>query len=100
MDYYKDLIDAINGLKAKGYTRDFNLESDRLVCNSTGMHLFPEDFRIDEYHRFEGMSSTDDNSIIYAITASDGLKGTLVSAYGMYAEGTTEPMIRKLSMRH
>ena len=44
------------------------------------------------------MSSTDDNSIVYAITSDDGLKGVLVDAYGVYANSLNEEMIRKLKI--
>ena len=47
-------------------------------------------------HRFEGMSSTDDNSILYAISSKDGIKGTLVDAYGVYAQNISEEMRKKL----
>jgi hypothetical protein len=60
----------------------------------------PENFVVDEYHRFEGMSNPDDNSIVFAISSSDGVKGTLVDAYGMYSENLTEPMIKKLAVKH
>ena len=55
-----------------------------------------EDFDVDETHRFEGMSSTDDNSVLYAISSKDGIKGLLVDAYGVYAENISEAMRRKL----
>jgi len=67
-----------------------------LECASLNLQIHPEDFEIDEVHRFEGMSSTDDNSILYAITAKDGINGTLVDAYGVYAENISEEMRKKL----
>jgi hypothetical protein len=44
------------------------------------------------------MSSTDDNSIIYAITTDTGEKGILITPYGVYTEGTDESLIRKLTI--
>jgi hypothetical protein len=41
---------------------------------------------VDEFYRFEGMTNPDDSSILFAISSSDGLKGTLGDAYGVYAE--------------
>lgn len=99
MEYYSDLIEAIKGLKARGYTLDFNLEKDRIICSEPQFHSHPHEFEIDEYHRFEGMSSTDDNSIIYAITTGEGQKGILITPYGMYADGTSELIVKKLSIR-
>jgi len=99
MEYYDDLLEAIKGLKARGYTLDFNLEKDCIICSYDNINSHPHQFEVDEYHRFEGMSSTDDNSIIYAITTDDGKKGTLITPYGVYAEGTTRSIVEKLTMK-
>ena len=99
MQYYADLVEAIKGLKGRGYTLDFNLEKDRLVCTDGDIDCQPHEFEVDEYHRFEGMSSTDDNSIIYAITTDEGKKGTLITSYGMYTDGTIAAIIEKLTIR-
>ena len=99
MEYYSDLVDALKGLKGRGYTLDFNLKKDRIIVGSDN-HSLPHEFEVDEYHRFEGMSSTDDNSIIYAITTDDGKKGTLITPYGVYEDGTSELLIKKLTIKH
>lgn len=100
MKSYSTLSEAINDLKKRGYKEDFNLMPTCLECASLNLQLHPEDFKVDEFYRFEGMSNPDDNSIIFAISSSDGLKGTLVDAYGLYAENLTEAMIRKLSVSY
>lgn len=48
-----------------------------------------DDLTIVEHHRFEGMSDPDDSSVVYALEASNGLKGVLVDAYGAYANWKT-----------
>ena len=60
------------------------------------IEIRPEDFKVDKIYRFEGMSSTDDNSILYAISSKKELKGLLVDAYGVYAENISEAMRKKL----
>lgn len=100
MKSYSTLSEAINDLKKRGYKEDFNLQPTCLQCASLNLQLHPEDFKVDEFYRFEGMSNPDDNSIIFAISSKDGLKGTLIDAYGLYAENLTEPMIRKLSVSY
>jgi hypothetical protein len=97
MEYYSDLVEALKGLKARGYNLDFNLKKDRIITSD--QHSLPHEFEVDEYHRFEGMSSTDDNSIIYAITTDDGRKGTLITAYGVYEDDTPESLIKKLTIK-
>ena len=83
-------------LQNLGYTADFNLCEGHIECNPLKLKLHPEDFEVDEMHRFEGMSSTDDNSVLYAISSKNGIKGLLVDAYGVYAENISEAMRKKL----
>ncbi|MBJ7882562.1 phosphoribosylpyrophosphate synthetase [Gelidibacter salicanalis] len=96
MKNYDTLSEAINTLIDKGYTYDFNLKSHVLECASLELEIHPEDFEVDKICRFEGMSSTDDNSILYAISSKNGIKGLLVDAYGVYAENISEAMRKKL----
>jgi hypothetical protein len=96
MKNYDTLSEAINDLQLRGYTYDFNLEPECLKCASLELEIHPEDFKTDKTYRFEGMSSTDDNSILYAVTSKDGIKGLLVDAYGVYAENISEAMRKRL----
>jgi hypothetical protein len=96
MRNYETLSQATNDLKARGYKEDFNLQATCVECPSLKLKLHPEDFEIDEFHRFEGFSNTDDNSIVFAISSKDGIKGVLVDAYGVYASSLNEAMITKL----
>lgn len=100
MNNYDTLSEAINDLQKRGYTYDFNLTPECLECPSQKIKIYPEHFEVDEIYRFEGMSSTDDNSILYAISSKNGIKGLLVDAYGVYSESLNEEMIHKLKMNH
>jgi hypothetical protein len=100
MNSYTTLSEAISDLKRRGYTEDFNLKPNCIECSSKNLQYHPENFTVDEFHRFEGMSNTDDNSILFAVSSTDGVKGVLVDAYGMYAENLTEPMIQRLNVKH
>lgn len=93
---YDTLSGALNGLKQRGYTEDFNLKENCIICTSKPLELKPEEFDIEEVHRFEGMSNPDDSSVVYAISSTYGVKGVLVDAYGAYAEAITPEMAQKL----
>ena len=67
-------------------------------CKSTDIKLSPDDFVIDKFYRFEGASNPDDSAIVFAISSKDGLKGTLIDAYGVYADSLTTEMINKLKI--
>lgn len=68
-----------------GFTDDFKATDDGLKSLRTDKVYSPNEVKVVNYYRFEGASDPDDMSILYAIETNDGLKGTLVDAYGPYA---------------
>jgi hypothetical protein len=99
MESYTTLVDAINGLKAKGYTEDFNIKENYIDCNNGKYQLSPDDFKVDNVFRFEGESDPEDQSVLYAISAEKyNLKGLLVNAYGMYSDSGANEVIKKLKI--
>ena len=98
MKSFDTLSEAIFSLKNQGYTNDFNLHPEWIECPPLKVRLTPEEFHVDQVHRFEGMSSTDDNAILFAVSTSSGLKGILVDAYGPYAESLSPIMVQKLTI--
>jgi hypothetical protein len=97
--HYKSLSEATNDLKTRGYVHDFNIKPEPTARGGSQLEFSPERFTVDEFHRFEGMSSTDDNSIVFAITSDEGVKGVLVDAYGVYASNLNDAMIKNLAIR-
>lgn len=94
---YGTLSETINGLKKDGYTLDFNVQQERIVCHQTSNVLSPEDFEIDKVYRFEGASDPEDESVLYAIySAKFGMKGVLVNGYGISTDAATDAIIAKL----
>ncbi|MBK8966159.1 MAG: phosphoribosylpyrophosphate synthetase [Lewinellaceae bacterium] len=96
MRQYQTLVEALEGLKNRGYVHDFNLQSSCVECPDLDLRLHPQDFEIREVYRFEGMSNPDDNSVLYAIESNTGVKGVLVDAYGVYSEALSPEMIARL----
>jgi hypothetical protein len=97
---YDTVTEAVNDLKRRGYTIDFNVESDRIVCHQTSIALRPEEFEIVEVHRYEGNSNPDDEEVVYAIESKHGHKGILVDAFGIYSDSVSSEMLEKLNVRH
>lgn len=92
--------ETINGLRKEGYTLNFNIRQDCIICHRTNTVLSPDDFEIDKTYRFEGESNPDDEAIVYAISApKSGVKGVLVNAYGIYADDASAALVEKLQ-RH
>ncbi len=93
---FDTLSEAIKNLQSRGYDLDFNLTENHLQCKKIDVKFLPKDFKIDEFHRFEGMTNPGDMSILYAISTKDGSKGTLVDAYGAYSDPLSTEMIQKM----
>lgn len=97
MKDYGTLSEAINKLKLEeGYKYDFNLLDEYLELKSEKEKYTADEFEVDKVLRFEGMSNPDDNSILYAITTSNGKKGILTDGYGMYGGQVSKTILNKL----
>jgi hypothetical protein len=95
------LSETINELVSLGYTFDFNLVDNCLICKKTNLSLSPEEFQIDHVYRFEGDSDPEYQSILYAISsASHNIKGTLVNGYGLSSDELSSQLIEKLKTHH
>ncbi|WP_300440060.1 phosphoribosylpyrophosphate synthetase [Christiangramia sp.] len=100
MKDYGTLSQAINKLKLEeGYKEDFNLLDEEIELKSQKQTFGTEEFEVDKVLRFEGMSNPDDNAILYAITTSNNLKGTLVDGYGISSGQISKKMMNKLDLK-
>ena len=99
MKSYDTVTEALKDLKLRGFTTDFNIAFDTLICSENKICLNPNEFEIVETYRFEGDTDPGDENVVYAIDSKErSIKGTMSSAYGMYAETVSNEMIQKLSM--
>ena len=92
--HYETVSVAIEELRKKGFTLDFNLEENCISCH-------PEKFSADEFdivevYRYEGNSDPADEATVYGIVSKSGLKGILVAGYGVSAEGMAAVLLPKL----
>ena len=96
---YDTVSEAVNDLNKRGYTTDFAVltEKECLVCKKTSRQLSPEEFTIDEIHRFEGMTDPGDEMIVYAISsAKHKMKGVVVNAFGPYSDPVVAKIVERL----
>jgi hypothetical protein len=98
MYYYETVSAAVNALQARGYTFNFNLRNDCLLCAENELLLYPADFHIDEMYRFEGDTDPADAAVVYAISAPNhDVKGVLVDGYGPSASAVAPEILAKLN---
>ncbi|AKQ46474.1 phosphoribosylpyrophosphate synthetase [Rufibacter radiotolerans] len=97
MNNMASVSEVLNHLKAEGYTEDFNLSDNCLVCHGNSLQLFPEEFVVDKHYRFEGNTDPGDEAVVYAISSEKHhLKGILVNAYGIYSDSATDELVKAL----
>jgi hypothetical protein len=86
----------LDDLKKRGYEAEFEPRLNCLYCSDLDLRLNEEEFHVDEVYRFEGDSSPDDNSVVYALTSPTGIKGTIVDGYGTSSDNISFNMAKKL----
>lgn len=97
MQAYDTLSETMEALRQEGYVEDFNLREDCLECREGKFKVFADEFKIDEFFRFEGPTDPADEAVLYAISSENHqIRGLLVSGYGMYTEGVTNDLLAKL----
>jgi hypothetical protein len=82
----KTLVSCLNALVNKGFDEDFKVNDKGMRSLKTDKIYQPDEVKVVSFYRFEGTSDPGDESILYAIETNDGHKGTLVDAYGPYAD--------------
>lgn len=81
-----ELQTCLNKAMEKGFELEFKATEQGLKCLGSGRVYSPEEVTVPNYFRFEGISDPGDMSILYEIETSDGCKGTLIDAYGVYSD--------------
>lgn len=98
LDEMTDMVSCMNKLLKDGYTDQFKIEKGKMKSMDEKMSYKPGDLKMVNFYRFEGASSSDDASILYAIETNDGRKGTLVDAYGMYADEAISKFMKEVEI--
>ncbi len=87
---FDTLSQAMNVLSSEGYTEDFKAEENFIKALYSKKEYLPENLKIDNFFRFEGMTDPSDQSELFAISTNDGKKGTLVMSYSASHNQNTE----------
>lgn len=96
-NHYETVTVAINQLREKGYTIDFNLMENCIVCHAD--KFYPDDFEIVEVYHYEGNSDPGDEATVYGIESKTGLKGILVTGDPASMDSLTREILMKLARR-
>jgi hypothetical protein len=90
------VADVLIEFERRGFMERFIPLKNTLYAPSVHKFYEPEEVKIIDSYRYEGLTDPDDNAVIYALVASDGLKGTIVDAYGVYANSILAKLNRQI----
>lgn len=96
--HYATVTEAIEQLKKQGFTLDLNLNQGHFACGD--QNFSAEDFEIVDLYRYEGPSDPGDEATVYALASKSGLKGILVSGYGISADEPSDETLKKLHYKY
>lgn len=84
----------------RGYVDRFRIVNKELAIEGKIKSYVPDKIKITHFYLFEGYNNPDDSSIIYYIETEDGKKGTLIDAYGVYADTEISNFIQQVDNIH
>lgn len=98
--YMQTLALCLNKVVKEGYSEDFKVSDQALVTMHNNHQYTPDQIHVVNFFRFEGSSDPADNSILYVIETNDGKKGTLIDAYGPYADEKVNKFMKDVEDVH
>jgi len=102
-DDMKTLASCLNKIVKDGYGENFKVTEEGLQSLETEKIYKADQVNIVNFFRFEGASDPSDSAILYVIETTDGAKGSLTDAYGMYADAEIDKFIKdveQISKKH
>ena len=95
-DEMKTLASCLNKIVKDGYEENFKVTDEGLQSLETEKVYKPDQVHIVNFFRFEGASDPSDSAILYVIETTDGAKGSLTDAYGMYADPEIDKFVKEV----
>lgn len=92
MYHYATVSQALEELKEKGFTIDFNIQEKRIIDS-------PDDFEIVHLYRYEGESDPGDEATVYGIKSSTGEKGVFVAGLSTFADNSAAMVLNELTIK-
>lgn len=92
MYHYATVSKALEELKEKGFSVDFNIQENRII-NS------PDDFVIEHVYRYEGETDPGDEATVFGIKSSTGEKGVFVAGLAAFTDKSAAMVLNDLIIK-
>ncbi len=90
------VLEAIHHLRDNGFMVDFRIEENCLKISDAKYKC--EEFEILEVFKHKSEFDNDQDTTIYGIESTDGVKGILITTDGMEIDGKSPDVMKKLEM--
>jgi hypothetical protein len=74
-DRMQTVAGALDQFRDRGYRQEMAIKAGRLQVDGTDRTYRPDEVVVRDYWRYEGVSDPGDESVVYAIETSDGVRG-------------------------
>jgi len=88
------MVSVMDTLTEQGFTKNFSIQDNSM--KEGGNKYSPEEVKILNFYRFEGITDPGDMSILYAMETNNGERGILVDAYGTYSDPDVDQFIKQV----
>ncbi|MDX1639590.1 MAG: hypothetical protein R3281_16620 [Balneolaceae bacterium] len=93
---YKNLAEAIESAKEKGYIHLFEVGENSLTCNELDREFSSDSLQIAASFHFDRGTNPGDDASLYLIETDTGAKGYIVTGYTTYTNRTKAEFLDKL----
>jgi hypothetical protein len=87
--HYTTVLEALEDLKEKGYTHDFNLKQEAIKAH-------PHDYSVEHVYRYEGDTDPSEESVVYGILSNSGEKGVFVAGFSANSDNEAAQVLERL----
>jgi hypothetical protein len=94
------LSECMENAVSKGFGVQFVVTEQGIAIMDSENVYSPQEVRLHNFYRFEGESDPDDTAILYLIEMTDGTRGTLADAYGLYADERLTDFLKQVPEIH
>ena len=90
--HYTTVLEALNDLKEKGFTLDFNLHKEKIISN-------PLEFEVKHVYRYEGITDPGEEATVYGIESNSGKRGVFVSGYSANSNDEVDQVLHNIRIQ-
>ena len=90
--HYTTVLEALNDLKEKGFTLDFNINKENILRD-------PHEFEVKHVYRYEGDTDPGEEATVYGIESNSGEKGVFVSGYSANSNDEVDQILHNIRIQ-